>query len=154
MNYYNDNDASACAWLRELIAGGLIPAGDVDERSIWDVEPGELDGYEQCHFCAGIGGGVHNGVFGNGASRMTEPKICKCEGCDKPVAKGRRRYCSEACYKKTARALGAAWSRRHRDGIAARDRAMFPHGKYRNCLRCGKRFWSRDFGNRLCGCQL
>jgi DNA (cytosine-5)-methyltransferase 1 len=54
--YYNDNDPRACAWLRELIADGLIPPGDVDERSILDVTAADLAGYEQCHFFAGIGG--------------------------------------------------------------------------------------------------
>ncbi len=54
--YYNEFDPYAAAWLRNLIAAGLIPAGDVDERSIVDVQPGDLDGYGQCHFFAGIGG--------------------------------------------------------------------------------------------------
>lgn len=27
MNYYNDNDPKACAWLRELIAQGHLPPG-------------------------------------------------------------------------------------------------------------------------------
>ena len=56
MNYYNDNDAKACAWLEALISAGLIPPGDVDNRSIVDVKPEELAGYTQCHFFAGIGG--------------------------------------------------------------------------------------------------
>jgi DNA (cytosine-5)-methyltransferase 1 len=34
MNYYNEIDPAAAAWLRQLVALGLIPAGDVDERSI------------------------------------------------------------------------------------------------------------------------
>ena len=54
--YYNEFDRFAAAWLRELIAAGHIPAGDVDERSIADVTPGDLAGYAQCHFFAGIGG--------------------------------------------------------------------------------------------------
>jgi DNA (cytosine-5)-methyltransferase 1 len=54
--YYNDADPAACAWLRELIAAGLLPAGEVDERSILDVEPADLRGFAQCHFFAGIGG--------------------------------------------------------------------------------------------------
>ena len=54
--YYNDADAAACAWLRELIAAGLLPAGEVDERSILEVEPADLRGFVQCHFFAGIGG--------------------------------------------------------------------------------------------------
>ena len=53
--YYNEHDKFAAAWLRELIADGLIAPGDVDERSIEDVTPAELVGYRQCHFFAGIG---------------------------------------------------------------------------------------------------
>lgn len=56
MNFYNDNDRFNCAWLRELIKAGLIAPGVVDERSICDIKPEELAGYEQCHFFAGIGG--------------------------------------------------------------------------------------------------
>ena len=56
MNYYNEFDPGAAAWLRELIAQNLIPAGHVDTRSILDVQPGDLAGYNQCHFFAGIGG--------------------------------------------------------------------------------------------------
>ena len=56
MTYYNDWDKPACAWLRELMAKGLIPKGDVDDRSICDVTPGDVSGYDQCHFFAGIGG--------------------------------------------------------------------------------------------------
>jgi DNA (cytosine-5)-methyltransferase 1 len=56
VNYYNEFDSFAAQWLRNLIDAGLIPAGDVDERSIEDVSPVELMGYEQCHFFAGIGG--------------------------------------------------------------------------------------------------
>ncbi len=54
--YYNENDPFAAAWLRELIAAGLITDGDVDERSIADVQPSDLVGYGRCHFFAGIGG--------------------------------------------------------------------------------------------------
>ena len=54
--YYNEFDKRAAAWLRELIKDGQIPAGDVDERSITDVDPAELTGYRQLHFFAGIGG--------------------------------------------------------------------------------------------------
>lgn len=56
MNYYNEHDPYAAQWLRNLIAAGHLPDGDVDERSIEDVVPGELLGYTQCHFFAGIGG--------------------------------------------------------------------------------------------------
>ena len=46
--YYNENNPRAAAWLRELISAGLIAQGDVDERSIDDIAPSELDGYTQC----------------------------------------------------------------------------------------------------------
>ena len=56
MNYYNEHDPKAAAWLRELIKRGHIPNGIVDERSIAEVTPGDLRGYTQCHFFAGISG--------------------------------------------------------------------------------------------------
>ena len=54
--YYNEYEPFAAAWLRELIADGLIAKGDVDERSILDVPADDLRGYRQVHFFAGIGG--------------------------------------------------------------------------------------------------
>lgn len=54
--YYNEIDAYAAQWLRNLIAAGHIAPGDVDERSIVDVSADDLKGYTQCHFFAGIGG--------------------------------------------------------------------------------------------------
>ena len=53
--YYNEIDPHAAEWIRQLAAAGLIPPGDVDERSIEDVCPDDLRGYTQCHFFAGIG---------------------------------------------------------------------------------------------------
>lgn len=53
--YYNENDAKKAARLRALIAAGVIAAGDVDERSITDVQPEDVRGYTQCHFFAGTG---------------------------------------------------------------------------------------------------
>lgn len=54
--YYNENDPFAAQWLRNLIAAGHIAPGDVDARSIVDVKADDLEGYEQAHFFAGIGG--------------------------------------------------------------------------------------------------
>lgn len=53
--YYNEHDAYAAAWLRNLIAEGLIAPGHVDERDIRDVRPDDVRGYTQCHWFAGIG---------------------------------------------------------------------------------------------------
>jgi len=54
--YYNEFDPYAAQWLRNLIAAGHLPPGDVDERDIREVDPSELRGYTQWHFFAGIGG--------------------------------------------------------------------------------------------------
>ena len=54
--YYNDNAPFVARWLRNLISAGLLPAGDVDDRSITEVKPDDLKGYDQCHFFAGVGG--------------------------------------------------------------------------------------------------
>lgn len=56
MNYYNEWHKPTANWLRELVKRGLIPDGYVDDRSIVDVKPSDLEGYTQCHFFAGIGG--------------------------------------------------------------------------------------------------
>lgn len=54
--YYNEIEPFAAAWLRNLMSAGLIPEGEVDERSILDVRPDDLNGFRQCHFFAGIAG--------------------------------------------------------------------------------------------------
>lgn len=56
LNFYNEHNSKAAAWLCELIRQGLLPDGIVDERSIVDIKPSDLTGYNQCHFFAGIGG--------------------------------------------------------------------------------------------------
>jgi DNA (cytosine-5)-methyltransferase 1 len=57
VNFYNEIDASAAAWLRELIACGAIPEGHVEERSIVDVTPDRIAGrFTHLHWFAGIGG--------------------------------------------------------------------------------------------------
>ena len=53
--YYNEIDHYAAQWLRNLITAGHIASGEVDERSIIDVQPADLRGFTQCHFFAGIG---------------------------------------------------------------------------------------------------
>jgi len=53
--YYNEFDKYAAQHLRNLIYAGHIAPGIVDERSIEDVHPSDLDGFTQCHFFAGVG---------------------------------------------------------------------------------------------------
>jgi hypothetical protein len=40
--YYNEIDPFKAEWLRNLIAAGLIAHGEVDERSIVDVQPSDV----------------------------------------------------------------------------------------------------------------
>ena len=53
--YYNEFDPFKAQWLRNLIEEGHIALGEVDERSIRDVQATDLRGYRQCHFFAGVG---------------------------------------------------------------------------------------------------
>lgn len=53
--YYNEIEPAAAHVLRALIADGVIAPGDVDTRSIKDVQPDDLAGYTQAHFFAGGG---------------------------------------------------------------------------------------------------
>lgn len=54
--YYNEIEPYCCQWLRNLMAAGLIPDGEVDSRSITEVQPEHVKGFTQCHFFAGLGG--------------------------------------------------------------------------------------------------
>ena len=53
---YNEIDAFAAQWTRNLIAGGHVAPGVVDERSISDLTPADVAGPGQRHFFAGIAG--------------------------------------------------------------------------------------------------
>jgi DNA (cytosine-5)-methyltransferase 1 len=53
--YYNEIDPYAAQWLRNLIAAGHLAKGEVDERSITEVQYEDLFDFKQCHFFAGIG---------------------------------------------------------------------------------------------------
>jgi DNA (cytosine-5)-methyltransferase 1 len=53
--YYNEIDPYAAQWLRNLIAAGHLAKGEVDERSITEVQYEDLLDFNQCHFFAGIG---------------------------------------------------------------------------------------------------
>ena len=80
MNYYNEFEPHAAAWLRELIAEGLIPSGIVDTRSIEDVHPSDLSGFTQCHFFAGIGGwSLALAIAGWPSDRAVWTGSCPCQ---------------------------------------------------------------------------
>lgn len=80
MNYYNEFDPAAAQWIRNLISAGLIPTGDVDERSIEDVTPNELRGYTQCHFFAGVAGWSYAlALAGRSSSESLWTGSCPCQ---------------------------------------------------------------------------
>ena len=54
--YYNEWEPYCAQWLRNLIAAGHIPAGEVDERDIREVCGDDVKGFAQCHWFAGIAG--------------------------------------------------------------------------------------------------
>lgn len=54
--YYNENAKYPAKWLRNLAEAGQISKGEIDDRSITDISPDDLDGYTRAHFFAGIGG--------------------------------------------------------------------------------------------------
>lgn len=53
--FYNEIDAFCCAWLSNLMDKNLITPGEICDKSIADVEPNRLAGFNRCHFFAGIG---------------------------------------------------------------------------------------------------
>lgn len=54
--YYNEWDKNAAAWIRQLIKMKLITDGEVDERSITEVQASDIRGFNRVHFFAGIAG--------------------------------------------------------------------------------------------------
>lgn len=80
MNYYNDIEPSAVAWLKQLIADEVIPPGDVDDRSIKEVQPNDIKGYTQCHFFVGVGGwSIALELAGWGANKPVWTGSCPCQ---------------------------------------------------------------------------
>jgi DNA (cytosine-5)-methyltransferase 1 len=53
--FYNEHDGYAAQWLRNLGAAGHISPGIVDERSIRELAPADVVGFQRAHFFAGIG---------------------------------------------------------------------------------------------------
>ncbi len=77
--YYNDSEPFVCAWLRNLIAAGLLPAGDVDERPIQEVMPDDVRRYTQAHFFAGIGGWPYALQLAGWGDRPVWTGSCPCQ---------------------------------------------------------------------------
>lgn len=71
-DFYNDVDRDSCAWMRELIARGALPAGDVVERSITHLQAADMRRYRRAHFFAGVGGWAHAVQLSRRARRLGE----------------------------------------------------------------------------------
>lgn len=80
MVYYNENNLKMVDWLWALMKAGLIPKGDIDERSIKEVKASDLKGYRQCHFFAGIGGWAKAlQIAGVGTAENVWTGSCPCQ---------------------------------------------------------------------------
>jgi DNA (cytosine-5)-methyltransferase 1 len=77
--YYNEIDVYCAQWLKNLMLDGLIPAGDVDTRSIADVKADDLRDYTQCHFFAGLGGWAHALNLAGWGERPVWTGSCPCQ---------------------------------------------------------------------------
>lgn len=53
--FYNEIDRYCCDWLSNLMDAGEITPGTICDKSIEDVTPNEVVGYERVHWFAGIG---------------------------------------------------------------------------------------------------
>jgi DNA (cytosine-5)-methyltransferase 1 len=56
LTFYNDNEPFVCAWMQNLMNAGLISRGVIDGRSITDIQPADVSGFNRCHFFSGLGG--------------------------------------------------------------------------------------------------
>lgn len=54
--WYNEWEAYPAQWLRNLMAEGLIPKGEVDERDIREIQATDLAGVHVAHFFGGLAG--------------------------------------------------------------------------------------------------
>lgn len=80
MIYVNEIDPYCAQWLQNLMDAGVLPPGHIDTRSIEDVTPNDLAGYNQCHFFAGLGGWIYAlDLAGWPRSRPVWTGSCPCQ---------------------------------------------------------------------------
>lgn len=78
--YYNEFNKKKCQAMALLMAEGLIPHGDIDDRPIQEVTANDVKGYTQCHFFAGWGGWAYAlGLAGWPDGRPVWTGSCPCQ---------------------------------------------------------------------------
>lgn len=78
--YYNEFNKKKCQAMALLMADGIIPAGDIDDRPIQEVTANDVKGYTQCHFFAGWGGWAYAlGLAGWPDGRPVWTGSCPCQ---------------------------------------------------------------------------
>jgi DNA (cytosine-5)-methyltransferase 1 len=77
--YYNEFEPYAAEWLRNLMAAGHLPAGEVDERDINEVAADDLKEFDQCHFFSGLGGWPYALELAGWGSRPVWTGSCPCQ---------------------------------------------------------------------------
>lgn len=78
--YYNEFNKDKCKAMALLMAEGIIPPGDIDDRPIQEVTENDVKGYTQCHFFAGWGGWAYAlGLAGWPDGRPVWTGICPCQ---------------------------------------------------------------------------
>lgn len=77
--YYNEIEPYCCAWLSNLMDRGLITPGHIDDRSIEDVKPEDVRGYQRVHWFAGIGGWDYALTLAGWGERDVWTGSCPCQ---------------------------------------------------------------------------
>jgi len=52
--FYNEIDPFCCKWISNLMDAGVISGGVICDKSIEDLTPDDVRGYQRAHFFAGI----------------------------------------------------------------------------------------------------
>lgn len=77
--FYNEIDAYCCAWLSNLMDAGHITPGVICDKSIEDLIPDELRGYDRVHMFAGIGGWDYALNLAGWGTREVWTGSCPCQ---------------------------------------------------------------------------
>ena len=77
--FINENDKYASRWLRNLAKAKHINGDKIDDRSIEDIKPEDLEGFDRAHFFAGIGGWDYALKLAGWGNRPVWTGSCPCQ---------------------------------------------------------------------------